>query len=363
MYSFIRIGDLQHVLREHYQKNGSRLQYNEAVHLLDEQGLITHTPPEAVRYTNFFRQCSEEDFESFSDQLFFPTHHRLDAVEQEVVEGDIIPVKRDVFILRHPRYTRPLLHVHDFVEIDFAVKGSFCLHFEDEIHQFREGAVCFIAPGSKHDVEILDESTVYTFMLRRSTLETTFFSLLSRDDALSLFFRNILKQQQEPNYLMFQIEDTQFSRGLTERAMLECYTRDIYANSCVISMMHLIFAEFLRSAGDSPRFYHYRMGKDFSVILHYIRHHYQTVTLAQLAEQYHYSKPHLCTLIKQNTGVSFSDLLKQIRMTRAKDYLLNTELPVLAIAEIIGYNSPTHFSRVFRSTYGCSPQEYRKTNA
>ena len=50
-------------------------------------------------------------------------------------------------------------------------------------------------------------------------------------------------------------------------------------------------------------------------------------------------------------------------MTRAKDYLLNTELPVLDIAEIIGYNSPTHFSRVFRSTYGCSPQEYRKTNA
>ena len=362
MQSFISVGDLQRVLREYYQKTGSRLQFQEALVRLEEQGLVSHTPPKSKRYTDFFRRWSAEDFEAFSDQLIFPVFHHSESAEQKVTEGDIFPIKRDVFIFRHPRYTRPLLHSHDFVEIAFAAIGSFRLHFEDEIHEFREGAVCLIAPGSKHDREITDESTVYTFLLRRSTFEATFFSLLSRDDALSLFFRNILQQRQEPNYLMFQLEDILFSRGLTERAMLECFTIDPYANSCAVSMMHLIFAEFLRSAGDSPQFYHYRMGKDFSAILHYIRHHYQTLSLTELAEQFHYSKPHLCTLIKQNTGVSFTELLKQIRMTRAKDYLLNTELPVLDIAEIVGYNSADHFSRVFRSTFGSSPQEYRKTN-
>lgn len=365
MQSFIKIGDLQRVLKEYYLKTGERLQFDEAMARLEKQGLVLNALSDNPRYTDFFRHWSGEDFETFSNELYFPTFHYSNIDIKHVSEENIFPLTRDVFIFRHPRYTRPLLHYHDFVEIDFLVNGSFRLHFEDEIHEFREGTVCLIAPGSLHDVEITDDkSTVYTFMLRSSTFEATFFSLLSRDDTLSLFFRNnILQQKQEPNYLMFQVKDLHFSRGLTERAMLECFTIDAYANSCAVSMMHLIFAEFLRSAGDSPRFYHYRMGKDFSAILHYIRHHYQTLTLTQLAEEFHYSKPHLCTLIRQNTGISLSELIKQIRMSRARDYLLNTDLPVLEIAEIVGYNSADHFSRVFRSTYSCSPQEYRRTNA
>ena len=307
------------------------------------------------------RLAGTPDFEAFSDRLVFPVFRHTE-VSGQVSESQMFPLKRDVFIFRHPRYTRPSPHCHDFVEIDFVVQGSCHMHFEDELHNFQEGAVCLIAPGSRHDIEITDESMVYTMMLRRSTFEATFFSLLSRDDALSLFFRNILQHKQDPNYLMFQLESLDFSRGLTEIAMLECFTDDAYANTCAVSMMHLIFAAFLRSAGDSPQFYHYHMGKDFSTILHYIRHHYQTLTLTELTEQFHYSKPHLCTLIRQNTGVSFTELVKQIRMTRARDYLLNTELPVQDIAEIVGYNSADHFSRVFRSTYACSPQEYRRTN-
>jgi AraC-like DNA-binding protein len=102
------------------------------------------------------------------------------------------------------------------------------------------------------------------------------------------------------------------------------------------------------------------MSSDFSLILHSIRHNYRTLTLSELAQQFNYSKPHLCTLIKQNTGVSFTELIKQIRMARAVEYLLHTELPIGEIAEIVGYHSTDHFSRVFRGAYSCSPQEYRR---
>ena len=97
-------------------------------------------------------------------------------------------------------------------------------------------------------------------------------------------------------------------------------------------------------------------------MLNYIRQHYRTLTLTNLAEHFHYSKPHLCTLIKQNTGVSFTDLVRRIRMTRATEYLLNSGRSVSEIAEEVGYHSADHFSRVFRTTYGMSPQEYRKQN-
>ena len=104
------------------------------------------------------------------------------------------------------------------------------------------------------------------------------------------------------------------------------------------------------------------MGSDFSLVLQYIQHNYQTLTLSSLAELFHYSEPHLCTLIKQNTGYTFTELIKRLRLADAIDYLLNTNLKVGEIAEQIGSNSADHFSRVFRATYKMSPQEYRKQN-
>ena len=97
-------------------------------------------------------------------------------------------------------------------------------------------------------------------------------------------------------------------------------------------------------------------------MLQYIQHNYQSLTLSSLAELFHYSEPHLSTLIKQNTGFTFTELIKRLRLADATDYLLNTNLKIGEIAERIGYNSADHFSRIFRATYKMSPQEYRKQN-
>ena len=102
------------------------------------------------------------------------------------------------------------------------------------------------------------------------------------------------------------------------------------------------------------------MGSDFSLVLQYIQHNYQTLTLSSLAKLFHYSEPHLCTLIKQNTGLTFTELIKKLRLADATSYLLNTSMKIGEIAEQIGYNSADHFSRVFRSAYKMSPLEYRR---
>ena len=351
--------ELQKVLNSYYNQTGRRLQFQEAIARLRKQEKLLQASPAIVLPNPL--EMRQGDFERFVDGLFFPVPPTLASVER-VEEDAMFPFQRDVFIFRHPRLTRPEVHSHDFWEIECVMRGSCTLHFEEERHTLSEGAVCLVAPGSRHDVEITDDSNVCCIMLRRSTFEASFFSLLSRDDALSLFFRTNLKLDQDPNYLMFQAQGTAELERTLFYAFTECYRDDIYSNACCISHVNLLFAALLRSAGDSPQFYRYQAGSDFTQILHAIRHHYQTLTLTKLAEQFHYSKPHLCTLIKQNTGVSFTELIKQIRLSRATEYLMNTELPVFEIAEIVGYHSADHFARVFRGSFGCSPQEYRKTH-
>ncbi|OYP50905.1 hypothetical protein CG709_02510 [Lachnotalea glycerini] len=129
-----------------------------------------------------------------------------------------------------------------------------------------------------------------------------------------------------------------------------------------MNWVNLLFSSLLRNYSKTIQFYNYQLGSDFSLVLQYIQHNYQALSLSALAKLFHYSEPHLCTLIKQNTGYTFTNLIKRLRMADAVDYLLNTDLKVSEIAEKIGYNSADHFSRVFRATYKMSPQEYKKKN-
>ena len=226
-----------------------------------------------------------------------------------------------------------------------------------------EGEVCIIAPGSSHDFVIDDEKAiVYTVCIRKSTFESTFVSLMSHQDLLSGFFREILRDDERSNYLMLFTGNNMECRIFLRKLLIESEHPDEYSNGCCVSLINLFFANLLRNYSKTIAFYNYELGTDFSLVLQYIQHNYQTLTLASLAEFFHYSEPHLSTLIKQNTGKNFTDLIKNLRMRDAKNLLLNTDRKVNEIADQIGYNSADHFSRVFRQTFGMSPADYRKEN-
>jgi AraC-like DNA-binding protein len=177
---------------------------------------------------------------------------------------------------------------------------------------------------------------------------------------LSYFFRTILLKNEHSNYLLFFTRRNHLLKRYVRHMMVESYTNDPYANMCCISYVDLFFSTVLRSYSDTIQFYNYQMGTDFSLVLQYIQYNYRTLTLSALAELFHYSEPHLCTLIKQNTGYTFTELIRCMRLSDATDYLRNTDMKISEIAKQIGYNSADHFSRVFKAEYHMSPQEYRK---
>lgn len=63
---------------------------------------------------------------------------------------------------------------------------------------------------------------------------------------------------------------------------------------------------------------------------------------------------------KQYTGQNFVNYLKEIRMREAKKLLATTDMKVIEISQNIGYDNEKHFMKIFKSTYGVSPTEYRK---
>lgn len=362
MAYYITYGEFQQHMKDYFFRTGSRMQFPEMADYLYRKGLLSETPPDPILTSEMFGDMDDDAFNKIIDQLPLELNPQI-AITPKVKESDIFPNSGDVFIIRHPRYTRPAPHIHNYFEINYVASGSCTFVFEKSKRTMQEGELCIIAPSSEHDLVIDDDSTVFCIMLRKSTFDTTFFSLLSRKDLLSYFFRTILQDDSHANYLLFFSENNKWLKQIIHNAMGESYKNDSYSNACCISWINLLFSNLLRNYSKTLQFYDYQMGADFSLVLQYIQHNYQTVTLASLAELFHYSGPHLCTLIKQNTGHTFTGLIKRLRLAEAIDYLTNTNLKIGEIAEKVGYNSADHFSRVFRSTYKMSPQEYRKQNS
>lgn len=94
--------------------------------------------------------------------------------------------------------------------------------------------------------------------------------------------------------------------------------------------------------------------------LHYMEEHYMNkLKLADVAEQCFVSQWHLSKLLNRYQEQSFSDILNNIRIDKAKEMLKDPTLRIGDIAESVGFMDMAHFSRVFKKQVGVSANEYR----
>ncbi len=94
--------------------------------------------------------------------------------------------------------------------------------------------------------------------------------------------------------------------------------------------------------------------------LRYMEEHYrERITLAEVADKIYVSQWHLSKLLNRHTGNSFSELLNQIRIEKAKEQLKDPSKRIGEVSEDGGFLDVAHFSRVFKKQEGISANEYR----
>jgi AraC-like DNA-binding protein len=83
-------------------------------------------------------------------------------------------------------------------------------------------------------------------------------------------------------------------------------------------------------------------------------------SLDYLADSIGMSTAYMCRLYKQYTGKTIIDRLAFLRMKKARELLLDTQLSVNEVAEQVGYLNSTYFYRVFKKENGVTPKEFRR---
>jgi two-component system response regulator YesN len=99
-----------------------------------------------------------------------------------------------------------------------------------------------------------------------------------------------------------------------------------------------------------------------SRIMGYIRKHYQNPALKiqDIAGEVHFSTAYLSYLFKKELKKNIWDYVTELRIEEARHLLSTTDKKRYEIAYEVGYESPEHFSRMFKRYVGVSPADYRK---
>lgn len=98
-----------------------------------------------------------------------------------------------------------------------------------------------------------------------------------------------------------------------------------------------------------------RQAKDY---IH--QHTHEPFTVTKLAEDLNVSREYLSRTFKSVEGIDLSAFVRRIRVDEAKKMLRYSSQSVLEISRYLGFSSQSHFSSVFRSQVGRTPQEYRR---
>ena len=96
-------------------------------------------------------------------------------------------------------------------------------------------------------------------------------------------------------------------------------------------------------------------------VVDYLSEHFsQPITLDDVSNGVKTSKNYLCNAFKRVTGVTILDCLNMIRIRKAAELIVYSDLPLNQVAQMCGYVSASHFNRVFARYVGIPPGQCRR---
>lgn len=267
----------------------------------------------------------------------------------------------------HPVFMNNSKHSHRFFELMFMLRGSCRQRINDTFNiVMKQGDLCLLNMQSTHEVEISGKDDVMiNILISPRIFERCFSNIIYDSNFITEFVISSLYYERQKNSFML-FEKNKYTPQITRQVqsmVTEISQREDCYDKVLENQLAILFSYMVRA-------YHSNItaqksdgsGSNFQQVLAYINDNYASITLAQLAEHFHYNKSHLSSMIKKHTGNSFSFLINEYRLKKACVLLVNSSLSIDEICEKAGYYDHSHLYKVFKERYSMTPSQYRNTN-
>lgn len=260
--------------------------------------------------------------------------------------------------------TTPL--IHQMSRFWLINEGSGILKLQDREYKLCPGTIVSILPWQISDVIQVDTPLQYYLLAyyfdNINTLIKTAYNAESRRVSLieSMSAQPVVCCSQEELGAVRSIFE-QLRDEIGMESMMPSVTEDPYHSLFLKNKLVELIIRFQRSGArkaDLPA----RTDIQKSDILHYMYNHLsQKLTLAQLSQLFYMSESSISAYITQTTGLSFFDLLNEMRVGKTINFLLYTNFTMEELAEILGFVDSSHICKVFSARVGMKANDFRKT--
>ena len=158
-----------------------------------------------------------------------------------------------------------------------------------------------------------------------------------------------------------QLEGASENFAAVERNLSQLYHNYVESGPLKMELDHNLLEQLLlRCAACLPRESNRKMDPRVHVARAYIDEHYTAdIVLADVAAASNISSSRLSGLFKKETGSSVMAYRNELRLVKAAQLLLHSNLRIADIGDRVGYSEQAFFSRIFRKHLGMSPRQYR----
>ena len=240
------------------------------------------------------------------------------------------------------------LHTHPFTELFYVVDGKGEFNIQGQRFPVKANDFVIINPQVEHtELSSPDEPLEY-IVLGINGLSFSNLTPVSEGGHPFSFFNLRDEQKDILRYLNAMVQEA------TSQSMsyeLVCH-----------NLLEILLIKILRHQHfDLEVSKQSKATKDISFIKHYLETYYhESIQLEDLASMTHLSRFYISHSFKKEIGMSPMEYLIAIRIKESKILLRTTNYSISQVADIVGFTTPTYFSKQFRKSTGISPTDYRE---
>ena len=240
------------------------------------------------------------------------------------------------------------LHTHPFTELFYVVDGKGEFNIQGQRFPVKPNDFIIINPQVEHtELSSPDEPLEY-IVLGINGLSFSNLTPVSEGGHPFSFFNLRDEQKDILRYLNAMVQEA------TSQSMsyeLVCH-----------NLLEILLIKILRHQHfDLEVGKQSKATKDISFIKHYLETYYhESIQLEDLASMTHLSRFYISHSFKKEIGMSPMEYLIAIRIKESKILLRTTNYSISQVADIVGFTTPTYFSKQFRKSTGISPTDYRE---
>lgn len=289
---------------------------------------------------------------------------RESAAAQYSMKNSQMCEDSEIYMCQHERYCYPVIHTHSYVEAIYVYDGHCRQLICGTTIELNKGDFCILSPDAPHCVLAYeDDNIILNFLIKKKMFNSAFFDVLSEKHLLAKFFGDILYNNSSSPYVIFPTKDNPVIKNLVERMYEEDYYRHRYYGKFMMTYFRELILHLLRDFEMDavvPSPIDTKLNHQIVAILNYIHVNYNHVTIKDLASFFNYSENYLSKVLKEYTGETFSNLIRQIQMKTAAQFLEQTDMSIMEISQEVGCFDVSHFNKKFKKAFGITPTKYRK---